>query len=140
MANNRPLTYTHRIGVRLTKVQREGLRKYAQANETGIGIVLREATLEAIGREDLSLDEETTIRVGNMLHRPRTRRKPDRLHGVLAQVNLTEAQHVAITTTAAERGISASELLRSAGLKRAGIAAAEPERLGRPPGSRNAEG
>lgn len=137
MPNPRPLTYTKRRSIRLTDQQREALRKYAERNGSAIGIELREATLEEIGRRDLSLAEETAFPIGEMLHRKGSRRKADRPHGRHATVNLTEAQDAAFVRAAKIRGVAVSDLIRNAGLKRAGAKPAKPSGRGRTIGSRN---
>lgn len=132
MSNPRPLTYTDRISVALTALQREQLRRYADAHGTAMSIVMREAALAAIGRADLSLADETEFPVGGMLHRQHAR--PLRRLGATVVINITGEQRKALERAALAEGIAVSHLVRRAGLLKAGIAPAKPRPVGRPIG------
>jgi hypothetical protein len=135
MANDRKVTYTDCVSVPITGTQREQLRAYALRHDTAMSIFLREEALKDIGREDLSLAEETAYPVSGMLDRKdRPDALPERRHGARVKVNLTREQKRALERAALARGITPSALLRDAGLRAARIARAKPLALGRPLG------
>jgi hypothetical protein len=132
MGNIRELTYTERTSVALTYAQHQGLRRFARRQGVGMSVIMREALLAQLGRQDLSLQEETAFPVGKNLYQA-VQDRPG--HSTRVVVNHTREQRRVFERAALSQGTSVSHLLRSAGLRAAGVAEAKPAAVGRPIGS-----
>lgn len=131
--------YADRLAISLTLEQREALLVECRRRGMGIGALLREAALEAIGRTDLSLLDEAEARdPGRHLDTDRpASAKPNR-YGVSAFARMTPEQRDAIEDAAQRRGLAPGALMRDAALLAAGAPpsiGAEKPRRGRPVGS-----
>jgi hypothetical protein len=120
------MKYYVRMSISLTMEQREILRAECRRRSVGIGALLRETALEAIGRADLSVVDEVEARDPGK-HLEQTAVQPSTRYGVRASVMLTEVQRDALEAAAAKVGQAVSALVRNAGLIAAG---APPATLG----------
>lgn len=114
-------TYTKRVSAAMRGKIRNQIEE--RLPDTGVGAVLRDATLRAIGRDDLVIDEGRD----ESGHR-RPRRSTPRW--VYVTVHLTVEQHAELVAAARSKSMSLSTLMVESALFELGIAAAPKSTTG----------
>lgn len=114
-------TYTERIAVRIPAQQRDEIE--AQLGDVGLTAAMRDATLRAIGREDLVIDEQR-----DEGGHKRAKRSPSQAAWTVTPVPLTPLQRRAIDAAARAKEEAASKLMLDSLRFELGLSASATER------------